>query len=70
MATQKRQRLLQEQYYFLCQCEACTVQQQMVEEEVVEGTEGRQQWSGAGGSPHESGLLCGKCKGSPKVGVH
>ncbi|XP_070774047.1 SET and MYND domain-containing protein 4 [Enoplosus armatus] len=60
MATQERQRLLQEQYYFLCQCEACTLQQQ----EEDEGAEGRQQLSG--GSPHESGLLCGKCKGSLK----
>lgn len=56
MATQERQRLLQEQYYFLCQCEACTLQQQQQEEE-EEGSEGRQQWSG---------FLCGKCKGSLK----
>ncbi|KAI3373758.1 hypothetical protein L3Q82_022340 [Scortum barcoo] len=61
MVTQERQRFLQEQYYFLCQCEACALQQQ--EEE---GREGRQQWPGARGSPHESGLLCGKCKGSLK----
>ncbi|XP_068456648.1 SET and MYND domain-containing protein 4 isoform X2 [Clinocottus analis] len=61
MATQQRQRLLQEQYYFLCQCEACTLQQQQQEEEEEEeeGLEGRQQWSGVG-------LLCGKCKGSLK----
>ncbi|XP_028451015.1 protein-lysine N-methyltransferase SMYD4 isoform X2 [Perca flavescens] len=58
MATQDRQRLLQEQYYFLCQCEACTLQQEG-------GSEGRQQRSGVGGSP-QSGLLCGKCKGSLK----
>ncbi|KAF1378477.1 hypothetical protein PFLUV_G00190950 [Perca fluviatilis] len=58
MATQERQRLLQEQYYFLCQCEACTLQQEG-------GSEGRQQRSGVGGSP-QSGLLCGKCKGSLK----
>ncbi|XP_059206990.1 SET and MYND domain-containing protein 4 isoform X2 [Centropristis striata] len=55
MATQERQRLLQEQYYFLCQCEACTLQQQQEEE----GSE-------AGGSK-QSGLLCGKCKGSLKA---
>ncbi|XP_044079233.1 SET and MYND domain-containing protein 4 isoform X2 [Siniperca chuatsi] len=60
MATQERQRLLQEQYYFLCQCEACTLQ------EKEEGAKGRQHLSGAGGSPQESGLLCGKCKGSLK----
>ncbi|XP_034405484.1 SET and MYND domain-containing protein 4 isoform X2 [Cyclopterus lumpus] len=64
MATQERRRLLQEQYYFLCQCEACTLQQQQQEEE-EEGSEGRQQWSGIGGRP-QSGLLCGKCKGSLK----
>ncbi|XP_045896702.1 SET and MYND domain-containing protein 4 [Micropterus dolomieu] len=62
MATQERRRLLQEQYYFLCQCEACTLQQP----EQEEGTEGRQHWSDAGGRLHESGLLCGKCKGSLK----
>ncbi|XP_054481975.1 SET and MYND domain-containing protein 4 [Anoplopoma fimbria] len=64
MATQERRRLLQEQYYFLCRCEACTLQQQEEEEE-EEGSEGRQQWSGVGVSP-QSGLLCGKCKGSLK----
>lgn len=58
MATQERQRLLQEQYYFLCQCEACTLQTQK-----EEGDEGRECWSGL----HESGFLCGKCKGSLKV---
>ncbi|KAM9348360.1 SET and MYND domain-containing protein 4 [Symphorus nematophorus] len=51
MVAQERQRLLQEQYYFLCQCEACALQLQ------EEGTEG---------SPQESGLLCGKCKGPIK----
>ncbi|GLD46507.1 SET and MYND domain-containing protein 4 isoform X1 [Lates japonicus] len=61
MVTQERQHLLQEQYYFLCQCEACTRTQ---EEE--EGAEGRWQPSGVGGSQHESGLLCGKCKGPLK----
>ncbi|XP_071362305.1 SET and MYND domain-containing protein 4 [Trachinotus anak] len=55
MVTRERQRLLQEQYYFLCQCEACTQTQ-----EVEEGTEGRQQRAGG------SGLLCGKCRGSVK----
>ncbi|XP_078142900.1 protein-lysine N-methyltransferase SMYD4 [Centroberyx gerrardi] len=49
MVTRERQRLLQEQYYFLCKCEACNLQQ---EEE-----------AGGGGSPNESGLRCGKCKG-------
>ncbi|XP_070839293.1 SET and MYND domain-containing protein 4 [Chaetodon trifascialis] len=57
--TQERQRLLQEQYYFLCQCEACTLQ-----EEEGEGAEGRQESSAGGGSPRDSGLQCGKCKGS------
>ncbi|XP_069002316.1 SET and MYND domain-containing protein 4 [Embiotoca jacksoni] len=61
MLTQERQHLLHEQYYFLCQCEACCLQQQ--EEEVEEG---RQQWPGAVGRPQESGLLCCKCKGSLK----
>ncbi|XP_074466537.1 SET and MYND domain-containing protein 4 isoform X2 [Sebastes fasciatus] len=61
MATQERQRLLQEQYYFLCQCEACTLQQQQQQqEEEEEGSEGSLQ----------SGFLCGKCKGSLKVGIH
>lgn len=60
MATQERQRLLQEQYYFLCQCEACCLQTQQ-----GEGDERREKWSGL----HESGLLCGKCKGSLKVSV-
>ncbi|TKS82858.1 SET and MYND domain-containing protein 4 [Collichthys lucidus] len=62
MATKERQHLLQEQYYFLCQCEACTLQQEE-DEEAIEGT---QQWLGTDGSPHKSGLLCGKCKGSLK----
>lgn len=55
MVTSERQRLLQEQYYFLCQCEACSVQ------------EGRQQQDGARGSKNESGLLCFKCKEALKV---
>lgn len=57
MATQERQRLLQEQYYFLCQCEACSLQTQK--------EEGDEWWAGL----HESGFLCGKCKGSLKVSV-
>ncbi|TNN49910.1 SET and MYND domain-containing protein 4 [Liparis tanakae] len=66
MATQERRRLLQEQYYFLCQCEACTEEEEEEEEEEdEEGSEGRQQWSGVGGRP-QSGLLCAKCKGSLK----
>lgn len=65
MATRERQRLLQEQYYFLCQCEACTQrQQQQEEEEEAKGSESTPQWSGVGG-----GLVCGKCKGFLKVGV-
>ncbi|XP_028277123.1 protein-lysine N-methyltransferase SMYD4 isoform X2 [Parambassis ranga] len=60
MVTKERQHLLYEQYHFLCQCEACSQQQQ---EEVKEG---RQQCSGTRGSPHKSGLLCFKCKGSLK----
>ncbi|XP_023197563.1 SET and MYND domain-containing protein 4 [Xiphophorus maculatus] len=50
MGTEERQRLLQEQYYFLCECEACTDQ----EEEIRES------------SRNESGLLCTKCKGALK----
>uniref|UniRef100_A0A3Q3ICY0 Protein-lysine N-methyltransferase SMYD4 n=1 Tax=Monopterus albus TaxID=43700 RepID=A0A3Q3ICY0_MONAL len=65
MASQERQRLLQEQYYFLCQCEACTLAQ-----EEAEGTEGQLQQPVAGDSRHDSGLLCGKCKGSLKVLMH
>lgn len=57
MQTEERQRLLQEQYYFLCQCDACSLQTQQQE---VEDT----QWSGL----YEAGFLCGKCKGSLKVG--
>lgn len=67
MVTQERKRLLQEQYYFLCQCEACSLQQ---EEEDEDGTEDRQQWSGIGGSQHKPALLCVRCKGSLKVSVH
>ncbi|KAM4547210.1 SET and MYND domain-containing protein 4 [Fundulus diaphanus] len=50
MRTQERQRLLRQQYYFLCECEACSVQ----EEEPRES------------SGNESGLLCSKCKGALK----
>ncbi|CAB1434354.1 unnamed protein product [Pleuronectes platessa] len=60
MVTRKRQHLLQEQYYFLCQCEACSRTQE------EGGTEGRQQPSGGGGARLEAGLLCFKCKGSLK----
>ncbi|KAK5850854.1 hypothetical protein PBY51_001695 [Eleginops maclovinus] len=63
MAIQERQRLLQEQYYFLCRCEACTLQQQS---EKDDASEGRVQCSSVGGNP-QSGLLCGKCKGSLKT---
>ncbi|XP_020499739.2 SET and MYND domain-containing protein 4 isoform X1 [Labrus bergylta] len=62
LGTKERQRLLQEQYYFSCRCEACTLQQGKEEE----GTEGRQQRSGDGESLQQSRLLCGKCKGSLK----
>ncbi|XP_029304059.1 protein-lysine N-methyltransferase SMYD4 [Cottoperca gobio] len=65
MVTLERQRLLQEQYYFLCQCEACSLQKQQPEEEEEEGSEGRQQCSDVGVGP-QSGLLCGKCKASLK----
>lgn len=58
MAARERQRLLLDQYYFLCQCEACSLSKQ---EEDENGPEGKEQWSG---------LLCGKCKGPLKVGVH
>lgn len=60
MVTPERQRLLQEQYFFLCQCEACSPALE----------DGAQQQSGVGGSQHESGLLCGKCKGSLTVRVN
>ncbi|XP_053187879.1 SET and MYND domain-containing protein 4 [Scomber japonicus] len=53
MVTQQRKRLLQEQYYFVCQCEACNLPEQQEED----GPEDRQQWSG---------LLCVKCKASLK----
>ncbi|KAM4726042.1 SET and MYND domain-containing protein 4 [Anableps anableps] len=50
MGTQERQRLLQEQYYFLCECEACSMLEEMLRES----------------SRNESGLLCSKCKGALK----
>uniref|UniRef100_A0A1A7WL94 Protein-lysine N-methyltransferase SMYD4 n=1 Tax=Iconisemion striatum TaxID=60296 RepID=A0A1A7WL94_9TELE len=53
MVTQVRQRLLQEQYYFLCQCEACSLQKGLEE-------------GGASRVRNESGLLCYKCKGALK----
>ncbi|XP_047462174.1 SET and MYND domain-containing protein 4 [Mugil cephalus] len=55
MATQERQRLLHEQYYFLCQCEACVHQQDEVKGE-GEGTE-RQP------GPGDTRLRCCQCKG-------
>lgn len=66
MAVRERQRLLLDQYYFLCQCEACSLskqrqQQQQGEEEEENGPAGKEQWSG---------LLCAKCKGPLKVGLH
>ncbi|XP_074529128.1 SET and MYND domain-containing protein 4 [Halichoeres trimaculatus] len=60
MAVKARQHLLQEQYFFLCQCEACTLQQR---EEEEGSKEGRQQLTGYKRSLHQAGLLCGKCKG-------
>ncbi|KAM4544778.1 SET and MYND domain-containing protein 4 [Odontesthes bonariensis] len=54
MKRRERQRLLHEQYYFLCQCEACSLQEEV--------KEGRGQQPGARGGPHESGFLCFKCK--------
>ncbi|XP_076025237.1 protein-lysine N-methyltransferase SMYD4 [Genypterus blacodes] len=56
MVTQERRRLLQEQYYFLCQCAACNLQR---DEE--EGRKDSQ--PGRGASPRDSGLRCGECKG-------
>ncbi|XP_061596845.1 SET and MYND domain-containing protein 4 [Cololabis saira] len=64
METPERQRILQEQYYFLCECEACGLQEEV--EEVQEVQEGRRPRSGPRGSPYESGLLCGNCKGALK----
>ncbi|XP_029375405.1 protein-lysine N-methyltransferase SMYD4 isoform X2 [Echeneis naucrates] len=61
MVIKERQRLLQEQYFFLCQCEACTPTQ---EEE--EGAGGRRQRTGIRSSEREFGLLCGKCQSSVK----
>ncbi|XP_028322543.1 SET and MYND domain-containing protein 4 [Gouania willdenowi] len=55
MVTKERQRLLREQYFFLCQCEACTLQK----DEAV----GRRQLDSEG-SRRESGLVCCKCKSS------
>lgn len=50
MGTQERQRLLQQQYHFLCECEACSMQEELLIES----------------SRNESGLLCSKCKGALK----
>ncbi|RVE63979.1 hypothetical protein OJAV_G00141670 [Oryzias javanicus] len=52
MVAKDRQRLLQEQYYFLCQCEACS-DPEKDEESKQPGVKGR---------PSEAGLLCFKCK--------
>ncbi|XP_056141221.1 SET and MYND domain-containing protein 4 [Lampris incognitus] len=60
MMLKERQRLLQEQYYFECTCEACNLQQE------DEGSEGSCQGPGLGGGPKDSGLQCGKCKGPLK----
>ncbi|AWO99826.1 putative SET and MYND domain-containing protein 4 [Scophthalmus maximus] len=57
MVTQERQHLLREQYYFLCQCEACTLTQE-------DGAEFRPQRSGGEAARRNSGLLCCKCKGT------
>ncbi|XP_026225810.1 SET and MYND domain-containing protein 4 [Anabas testudineus] len=37
MVTEERQRLLQEQYYFLCQCKACTVNQEEAKQQCSSG---------------------------------
>lgn len=63
MATQERKRLLQEQYYFLCKCEACTLQKDGEEEAEEDRMEDSWHWPGVGDGQHESGLRCGKCKG-------
>lgn len=57
MVAKDRQRLLQEQYYFLCQCEACS-NPDKDEEANQPGVKGR---------PSEAGLLCFKCKAVVKV---
>lgn len=44
----ERQRLLQEQYYFLCACEACA--------------DPKQEWEGSTVGADQSVLQCGKCK--------
>ncbi|CAG5872966.1 unnamed protein product [Menidia menidia] len=54
MKRQERQRLLRQQYYFLCRCEACSLQEEMP------GDRGRE--------PHESGFMCYKCKTVLKKG--
>ncbi|CAN9501140.1 unnamed protein product [Ophioblennius macclurei] len=51
MATSERRRLLQEQYFFLCQCEACSLQEEDKEAEL----------KGRG-----SALLCCRCQGALK----
>nr|XP_057942102.1 SET and MYND domain-containing protein 4 [Doryrhamphus excisus] len=52
MTTGERRRLLQEQYFFLCECEACTQMEDQIED--IKGQCG-------GGT---SGLLCAECKAS------
>ncbi|XP_029924240.1 protein-lysine N-methyltransferase SMYD4 [Myripristis murdjan] len=69
MAIRKRQCLLQQQYYFLCECEACCLQlqeEEEEEEEEEEGTEGSWQVPVIGASQNHSGLQCGKCNGPLK----
>ncbi|KAM4620192.1 SET and MYND domain-containing protein 4 isoform 2-T2 [Polymixia lowei] len=61
MEVRERRRLLQGQYYFLCKCEACNLQQEEGEE-----SEGRWEGPGIGGGPEGGGLQCDKCKGPLK----
>lgn len=62
MATVDRTRLLQEQYYFLCRCEACSQQG-------GGSRQARQQQSHVEGSQPKSGLLCSRCRGPLRVRV-
>lgn len=55
MRVSERQRLLQEQYYFQCDCEACRVEQG--EGVMGEGVMGERSTLGS-----DTGFLCGKCK--------
>ncbi|KAF7663005.1 hypothetical protein LDENG_00220730 [Lucifuga dentata] len=68
MVIQERRHLLQEQYYFLCKCEACTRQmdreeKEEEEEEEEDSMEDSWHWPGLEDGQHESGLQCGKCRG-------